>query len=1091
MMLISSVSASDLNSTNNPLEISVDDSLISTDVSGSFDNLRNAMYYSNDIVLTGDITRSTSDSDIVINENRKITIEGNGHTISGNKLGRIFIVVPGGQLTLNNVKFTNGYLASTLIADFDGGAILNMGILNINNCQFENNFARDGGAIASDGEEAKVTLSGVNTFSKNSVWQDGGAIANQFGSSLIINGKNTFDSNSAYFTGQTAIPVDEGKGGAIINAFPSQESGKKSYLYIGGESIFNNNVGNADGGAIFNHQATANVTGKNTFTNNRLQYPHSKGGAINNENATFYLSGDNLFQSNTAYRGGAIDNSLFDSVMTISGKNRFISNTGAMGGAISNQEGKRLNLYGENTFDGNKANKNNPNIGGAIYSFKSYLNIDSNNVFVSNSASGAGGAIYSANANAVIKGANSFSKNSAPVGGALLLIDSTRVDILGENVFDSNTATTTAGAIRANNVKELILGNHNYLSNNKASHSGGAIYMQNSVLNTQGALYESNSAQYGGAIFLENTAFAGNYNIFKNNYASKTGSDIESYQSSINSLEYNYWNSQNKVSQNNIHNYDVSRIKNWVVIDFTIPSEIKQNTNTEVVRFKTNSFTNLGGEMPMYGVSASPNFNPSNVIIKNNVGTSKYTGPAGPVTVSVSSSNFGGSKNVNVVEDKSKTQLKGNNVVLKDPSQSANYQVTLTDVNGNVLSGKTVTITVDGKKYTKTTDAKGIASLTLSGLANGYHKVESSYAGEDKYYDSSTTNGIICAFNNESTTQLQAKDIEMYFKDGTRYRVKLMDSAGKALANKEIYISISGSIYTRTTNGDGEASIAINLNSGAHDAMACFPGDSSNEFAFVENTINVKPTISGNDITKYYRNGTQYYAKFVGKDGKALTNTKVKYNINGVFYERTTDANGYAKMNINLNPGRYVITATNPVNEEMHTNIVTVLTIFEGKDVVKYYRNDTQYIVKVLGDDGTPKAGVTVSLNINGVFYNRATNASGYAKMNLNLNPGNYIITAEYNGLRYSNNIKILPVLSAHDVTMSYRDGTKFEVKVLDGQGKAYPKQNITLNINGVFYQRVTGDDGFARLTINLMPGEYIITSEYGTARLSNKITIR
>ena len=162
-----------------------------------------------------------------------------------------------------------------------------------------------------------------------------------------------------------------------------------------------------------------------------------------------------------------------------------------------------------------------------------------------------------------------------------------------------------------------------------------------------------------------------------------------------------------------------------------------------------------------------------------------------------------------------------------------------------------------------------------------------------------------------------------------------------------------------------------------------------------------------------------------------------------------------------------------------------------SKDVVKYYRNDTQYIVKVLGDDGTPKAGVTVSLNINGVFYNRVTNASGYAKMNLNLNPGNYIITAEYNGLRYSNNIKILPVLSAHDVTMSYRDGTKFEVKVLDGQGKAYPKQNVTLNINGVFYQRVTGDDGFARLTINLMPGEYIITSEYGTARLSNKITIR
>ena len=99
--------------------------------------------------------------------------------------------------------------------------------------------------------------------------------------------------------------------------------------------------------------------------------------------------------------------------------------------------------------------------------------------------------------------------------------------------------------------------------------------------------------------------------------------------------------------------------------------------------------------------------------------------------------------------------------------------------------------------------------------------------------------------------------------------------------------------------------------------------------------------------------------------------------------------------------------------------------------------------------------------------------------MNLNLIPGDYIITAEYNGLRYSNNIKILPVLSARDVTMSYRDGTKFEVKVLDGQGNAYPNQNITFNINGVFYQKVTDDDGYARLNINLMPGEYIITSEY------------
>jgi predicted outer membrane repeat protein len=1062
ILSMSFVSAMDVNETQNNAVLKDNVNIIDVG-SGDFSQLSHYVKSDNYIILNGDITRSPSNSDLSIEKN--VTIDGNGHTINANNLGRIFSIY-GGELTLKNLKLKNGNL------DGPGGAILNYhGKLTIMDCTFENNRATQGGAISCD--VGKTTILGTNVFSNNQATIDAGAIYNYY-SELTMSGKNTFNSNQA-------LIHNEGKGGAILNVFGG------SKMTITGETIFNNNQATFDGGAIFNHQATLSMDGVNSFINNKLTGGEGKGGAINNENGTFTLSGVNTFKSNSAVRGGAIDSS-FDSITTISGKNEFINNkvTG-MGGAISNHLVKRFNLYGENTFESNSAN----NIAGALYIFHGTSDINSKNAFNSNTASNAGGAIYLDSASMTIKGFNNFKSNSAPLGGALLLKDSTRVDILGENVFDSNTASSTGGAIRANNVKELILGNHNYFSNNKASSSGGAIYMQNSVLNTQGALYESNSAQYGGAIFLENTAFAGNYNIFKNNYASKTGSDIESYQSSINSLEYNYWNSQNKVSQNNIHNYDVSRIRNWVVIDFTIPSEIKQNTNTEVVRFKTNSFTNLGGEMPMYGVSASPNFNPSNVIIKNNVGTSQYTGPAGPVTVTVSSSNFGGSKIVNVVEGKVKTQLKGNNVVLKDPSQSANYQVTLSDVNGNVLSGKTVTITADGKKYTKTTDAKGIVSLTLSGLANGYHKVESSYAGENKYYDSSTTNGIICAFNNESTTQLQTRDIEMYFKDGTRYGVKLMDSAGKALANKEIYILISGIIYTRTTNENGEASIAINLNSGTHDVMACFPGDASNEFAFVENTIIVKPTISGNDITKHYKNGTQYYAKFVGKDGKALTNTKIKYNINGVFYERTTDANGYAKMNINLIPGRYVITATNPVNGEMYSNIVTVLTIFEGKDVVKYYRNDTQYIVKILGDDGKPKSGVTVSFNINGVFYNRVTNESGYAKMNLNLIPGDYIITAEYNGLRYSNNIKILPVLSARDVTMSYRDGTKFEVKVLDGQGNAYPNQNITFNINGVFYQKVTDDDGYARLNINLMPGEYIITSEYGTARIANKINIR
>ena len=131
-----------------------------------------------------------------------------------------------------------------------------------------------------------------------------------------------------------------------------------------------------------------------------------------------------------------------------------------------------------------------------------------------------------------------------------------------------------------------------------------------------------------------------------------------------------------------------------------------------------------------------------------------------------------------------------------------------------------------------------------------------------------------------------------------------------------------------------------------------------------------------------------------------------------------------------------------------------------------------------------------VTFNINGVFYKRTTNESGMAKMNINLNPGTYTITAEYNGLRHSNTIKVLPVLYANNINMHYKDGTRFKVKLVDGTGKAFANQTVQFNVNGVFYDKVTGSDGYASLAINLMPGRYVITSAYETARLSNTITI-
>ncbi|MBQ2635335.1 MAG: Ig-like domain repeat protein [Methanobrevibacter sp.] len=226
--------------------------------------------------------------------------------------------------------------------------------------------------------------------------------------------------------------------------------------------------------------------------------------------------------------------------------------------------------------------------------------------------------------------------------------------------------------------------------------------------------------------------------------------------------------------------------------------------------------------------------------------------------------------------------------------------------------------------------------------------------------------------------------------------------------------------------------------------------------------------------------------------GNPVANVVAEMNINGVFYYRTTNQQGVAKLNINLEPKLYILTLKNPVTGEFTSNNITVLSrLVENYDLVKYYKNASRYSLKVLDDKGSPLAGESVSFNINGVFYTRTTNSDGIASLNINLEPGTYIITAIYGESRVSNTIKVLNVIETNDVIMNYHDGTKFIATILDGQGKAYPNQSVTFNINGIMYTRTTNATGTANLNINLLPGKYIITSIFNGLCVSNTILIK
>ena len=347
----------------------------------------------------------------------------------------------------------------------------------------------------------------------------------------------------------------------------------------------------------------------------------------------------------------------------------------------------------------------------------------------------------------------------------------------------------------------------------------------------------------------------------------------------------------------------------------------------------------------------------------------------------------------------------------------------------------------------------------------------------------------------KTLTIVHGSDVDMYYKDGTRFVATLTDNINYMhypISNENITVNINGVNYTRTTNSTGQISLGLNLESGDYIIKTNYPGSDSYTASSAISKLHIKSTIVDDELVKYYKADKQYYVGFTDSKGTPLTNTEITFNINGVFYTRTTDGIGIAKLNINLEPGTYTITSYNPKTKEQHSNKVTVLaTLRTNQDLVKYYTSTTPYSLHLVDLNGKALANNTVTFNINGVFYTRTTDTTGYVSLNINLKPGYYTITASHNGCSVSNKITIKSQIQTKDLNLTYNQKNAFKAFITTNEGKPVgANKNITFNINGVFYTRQTNLNSIASLNINLNPGQYIITTMYNNNNVGNKIII-
>ena len=411
------------------------------------------------ITLTGNVTL-TAPLPVIESD---ITIEGNGYTISGNERHQIFWVEVDGALTIQNMTLADGRGADDDdLFDEDlliGGAIVNWGILTINESVLTGNSADWGGAILNLGA-ASVTIND-STFIYNSAKEWGAAIGSFDESVVIITGSDFTENSSDELGGWTISVVDE----SIVRISNSSFTGNvRGVLFNGGNSsvsasIFSSNLH----GVIYNYRdATLSITGC-SFSDNSSLY-------------------DGVVANNLG------DISIFESNFTGNSAIRFEGGMERRGGVIFNGGAAHIS---KSVFTGNSSE-----LGGAILSvWTSEISI-SDSTFRRNVAS-EGGAIDNYG-RATISG-SIFTGNSATRDGGAINANSKYVDmIVSSSQFTANSAGDEGGAIRSTEDSEIHVSQSVFRDN--SAEDGGAIYSWGELNISRSTLINNSAEEEGGGI---------------------------------------------------------------------------------------------------------------------------------------------------------------------------------------------------------------------------------------------------------------------------------------------------------------------------------------------------------------------------------------------------------------------------------------------------------------------------------------------------------------------------------------------------------------------------------------------------------------
>ncbi|WP_067042927.1 transglutaminase domain-containing protein [Methanobrevibacter sp. YE315] len=436
---------------------------------------------------------------------------------------------------------------------------------------------------------------------------------------------------------------------------------------------------------------------------------------------------------------------------------------------------------------------------------------------------------------------------------------------------------------------------------------------------------------------------------------------------------------------------------------------------------------------------------------------------------------------------------------------TANVQVKLLNSFGYApTTGKLVTLTVDGKKYSAKTNANGIAKFTLPKLANGGYVATYAFAGDEHYRASSAQNKIY--FLPTKTLSLNVDGKTVFGKgSGSSFAVKLT-SGDVPISNQYINFIVKGQTFIKVkTNSKGIASIPINLDVGRHTIKYSFNGTSDMKAVTGDTVVTVKERAETRIIWKSdstFDVGTQQFkVALKNTDGVGIAKKTITLTVNSKTYTATTNSNGFATFNVNLPAGTYTVTYKfSAAGDEDYSGRTgtTKVTVKKKKETRILWKSATsfntgtqQFKVALKNTEGIGIAKKVIALTVKSKTYTATTNSEGIATFNVNLPAGTYTVTYKFDGTKDSTysgrtgTVKVTVKQKAETRILwksatTFNTGTQqFKVALKTANGVGIAKKSITLTVNSNTYTAITNSEGIATFNVNLPAGSYTVSYKF------------